>query len=438
MIREIIKRIYWLVPLSNSTKQKIISKIKKLILGMSVEELTSSNNNAFENHDNVEQKYINKILQIPLNSDEFVPLSEKNYERKQEDPKILGYYLPQFYPFKENDEWWGKGTTEWTNVSKAVPQYLEHYQPRLPGELGFYDLRLKENIERQIELAKIHGIYGFCYYYYWFNGKRLLEKPLDKFVENKDLDFPFCLCWANENWTKRFDGTNTDVIMEQPNTIESYQKFIEDLALYMKDERYIEVQGKKLLIIYRPSFIPDFKEVLSYWRDFVKKELNKDLYIMAVKENTADLPLLDLGFDGVSEFHPGTLYRFCKDITAHMTYVRDDFRGQILDYKDIVENKKYFEYKTDKLYRAIMPMWDNTARRNNKGMIFQGATPDLYKTWLKDIIKESKEDGTLDDNILFVNAWNEWAEGTYLEPDRKYGYAYLQATKEAVEESRNL
>lgn len=384
----------------------------------------------------IKDKYIDQILSIPNKSKEFVELPFAKYEREDNDAKVIAYYLPQFYPFKENDEWWGKGTTEWNNVCRAVPQYVGHDQPRLPGELGFYDLRLKENLERQVELAKDNGVYGFAYYYYWFDGKRLLDKPLDMLIENKDIDMPFCLCWANENWTKRFDGTNQDVIMEQPNTVESYKDAIHDMINYLKDERYIKVNGKKLLIIYRPSFIPNFDEVLSYWRICCKNEGVGEIHIMAIKENTADLDLIKLGFNSIGEFHPGTIYKWCKDITSDMEYIREDFAGQILDYKDIVENKKYFKYELPELYRAVMPMWDNTARRNNKGMIFENASPELYKQWLKDVILESKNK-KLEENMVFINAWNEWGEGTYLEPDKKYGYAYLKATKEAVEETRN-
>lgn len=393
-------------------------------------------NNHLSQNQETKNKYISQILKIPEKSkNTYIELSNENFKIEKNDPKILAYYLPQFYPFKENDEWWGKGTTEWNNVCKAVPQYIEHYQPRIPGELGFYDLRLKDNIQRQVELAKMYGIYGFCYYYYSFDGKRLLDKPLDLLVKNKDIDMPFCLCWANENWTKRFDGTNQDVIMKQSNTVESYKNVIIDIVKYMKDDRYLTINNKKLLVIYRPSFIPDFKEVLEFWRKYCISNGIGDIYIMAVKEHTAELDLLKLGFDGISEFHPGTIYRHCKDITDEMEYIRNDFEGQILDYKDIVDNRKYFKYNTEKLYRSVMPMWDNTARRNNKGMIFEKSTPELYKKWLTDILIESKNKD-LDESIVFVNAWNEWGEGAYLEPDKKYGYAYLQKTKEALEASR--
>lgn len=193
-----------------------------------------------------------------------------------------------------------------------------------------------------------------------------------------------------------------------------------------------------MITVYRPSLMPEPEKVLNYWREYCLEQEIGELYIIAVKENMTNLDLLGLGYDAVSEFHPGTVYTNCKNITQDIDYVRDDFAGEVFDYKDLVENQRYFKYDLPKLYRAVMPMWDNTARRNNKGMIFQGATPALYKQWLKDVIKEGENRLDLDDQMVFINAWNEWGEGAYLEPDKRYGYAYLQATKEAVEESRRL
>lgn len=384
------------------------------------------------------ENYINQILHIPdaPDSSVCVPLTDKEYVRQNGDAKIIAYYLTQFHPDAHNEEWWGKGTTEWNNVMRAVPQFVEHYQPRLPGELGCYDLRIKDNMKRQIELAKMYGVYGFSFYYYWFDGERLLEKPLEAFLENKDLDFPFSLCWANENWTRKFDGTNEGILMNQPKSLSSYQNVITDIARFLTDKRYIQINGKKLLTVYRPSLMPDARVVLDYWRTYCRENGLGELYIIAVKENTVETDWLEKGFDAVSEFHPGTVYQNCQNITNELTYIRPDFGGEVFSYEDIVRNQKYFRYNYKKLYRAAMPMWDNTARRNNKGMIFHGATPQLYKRWLKDIIQEQKERDDLDDSLIFINAWNEWGEGAYLEPDKRYGYAYLEATKEAVEESR--
>lgn len=350
---------------------------------------------------------------------------------------MIAYYLPQFHPTPENDAWWGKGVTEWNNVSRAVPQYVGHYQPRLPGELGYYDLRIKENISRQVELAKLYGVFGFSFYYYWFDGARLLDKPLDMFVDSPEIDFPFCLCWANESWTRRFDGSCGEILMKQSETVESYRAFINSVIRYMKDPRYIRVDGRPVLIIYRPSFIPECSETLSYWRECCINAGVGNPYIIGVKEHTWNEDLLAHGFDAQSEFHPGTVFKHCERIDAKIDFVQPNFGGVVMDYEDIVKGKKYFKYNYEKLYRAAMPMWDNTARRDNKGMIFHGASPELYKHWLIDIFKESKERKDLEDSFIFINAWNEWGEGAYLEPDKTYGYAYLDATRQAIESVRN-
>ena len=381
-------------------------------------------------------EYVRQVLATPEPSSEFVDLAPDIYERQPGDPLLLAYYLPQFHPTSENDEWWGKGVTEWHNVSRAVPQFVGHYQPRLPAELGQYDLRIVENIARQAELAKIHGVYGFAYYFYWFDGRRLLDKPLDLFLNNPQIDYPFCLCWANESWTRRFDGTSGEVIMYQNESVESYKAFIESVKPYMQDRRYIRVDGRPLLIVYRPSFVPNPPEVLAHWREVCQREGLGNPYIIAVKENTFDGDLLALGFDAQSEFHPGTVFRYCNNITAQLPFVREDFRGLVLDYVDLVKNTKYFKFQARKLHRAVMPMWDNTPRRNNTAMIYHGASPALYKEWLADVLRETRSNPELDSPFVFLNAWNEWGESAYLEPDRRYGYAFLRATREAIEETR--
>jgi hypothetical protein len=224
--------------------------------------------------------------------------------------------------------------------------------------------------------------------------------------------------------------------MNQTESVESYNAFIESVVPYMRDARYIRVENRPLLILYRPSFVPDCKNTLSNWRRHCLDAGIGDPYIIGVKEHTFDADLLSLGFDAQSEFHPGTLFRHCEDISSKIDFVRSDFGGIVLDYCDIVEKKKYFRYNFPKLHRAVMPMWDNTARRDNKGMIFEGSSPELYKQWLEDVFLEVKAREDLKEPFVFINAWNEWGEGAYLEPDKKYGYAYLDATRQAIENVR--
>lgn len=430
---QLVRKVYWKLPFSDETKEAIVGRVRRSI--RNAKQQPNSTANDFV--DTTKDDYIHQILSSakPASS-EYVAESMDHFERKEGDAKIIAYYLTQFHPNPENDEWWGKGVTEWNNVCRAKPQFVGHSQPRLPGELGFYDLRLKENMLRQVELAKNYGVYGFSFYYYWFDGARLLERPLDLFISNPDIDFPFSLCWANESWTRRFDGTCGEILMKQSDSVDSYKTFIESVIPYMQDQRYIKVGGKPLLTVYRPSFIPDCKNVLQHWRNKCNEAGVGDIHIVGVKEHTWEHDLLAIGFDAQSEFHPGTLFKHCSDITHSIKFVQPKFEGLVLDYEDIVVNKKYFKYNYDRLYRAVMPMWDNTARRDNKGMIFHKSTPALYKNWLQDVIVEANERTDIEDKLIFINAWNEWGEGAYLEPDREYGYAYLQATRDAVESSR--
>lgn len=431
MLYNLLYKTYLILPLPRKWKDQFILSIRK-IWPKPEEKLVFRK----VTKNDLANQYIQQVLSIPYKTKEYVELAEDVYERQASDPLLLAYYLPQYHPTPENDQWWGRGVTEWHNVSRAVPHYPGHYQPRLPGELGYYDLRLTENISRQIELARTHGIYGFAYYYYWFDGKRLLDKPLDAFLNDKNLDFPFCLCWANESWTRRFDGSSGEIIMHQSESVESYRAFIESVKPYFADSRYIRVQGRPVLIIYRPSFVPDSLNVLSYWRTFCQEAGLGNPYIIGVKENKFERDLLTLGYDAQSEFHPGSVFRYSRKITNQFHFMHDSFKGMILDYEDLVKNKRYLNLKARKLYRAIMPMWDNTPRRINSPMIYEGASPELYKEWLEDILRETRENGELDAPFVFVNAWNEWGESAYLEPDRRYGYAYLQATREAIEETR--
>lgn len=431
---EKLKDIYWNNKIMKSDdKEKVFYFIKKVIRG--------SNKQKYFTND-VLKEYKDLILNIQMPSTSYQEMQSENYLREDTDTKLLAYYLPQFYPTPYNDKWWGKGTTEWRNVSKGMPQFVGHYQPRLPGELGFYDLRLIENIERQVELAKYFGIYGFCFYYYWFDGKRLLDLPVELFFNSK-IKFPFCFCWANENWSKQWFGTSEEALIVQSQDVNSYKKFITSITPYIIDDRYMSIDNRKILVIYRPKSIPNINEILEYWRDFVKKETGYDLYLIAAMNDKYDvyseINFIEKGFDAISEFCLGPQREFLKDISATKNFVCSEFYGNVYDYKDFVENKKYFLRDFSKLFRAITPMWDNSARKVNKGIVFDGSTPELYQKWLEDIILETKDKynkNLLDENLIFINAWNEWSEGAYLEPDLKWGYGYLNTTLNAILNTR--
>lgn len=353
---------------------------------------------------------------------------------KSDDIKLIAFYLPQFHLFKENENWWGRGFTEWTNVTKAIPQFIGHHQPQLPIDVGFYDTRLVETQKRQIELAKQYGIYGFCFHHYWFSGKRLMERPVDIFLENiQDLDFPFCLCWANENWTRRWDGMENDVLIAQNHSPENDIEFIKDIQKYINDKRYITVEGKPLIIIYRPQILPDAKATFERWREYCRKSGIGEIYLVGAKSFGFDKQA-EFGMDAAVEFPPHTMK--CPDITKSINILNPEFKGQVFDYGYFVNEKKYLNGAMEKTFKTVSPAWDNTARKPNNPSIFHGSTPALYGKWLKDCIEYTKNNLNKSEQFVFINAWNEWAEGAHLEPDRKYGYAHLQETANAVIETR--
>jgi hypothetical protein len=352
-------------------------------------------------------------------------------------PKVVAFYLPQFHPFPENDEWWGRGFTEWTNVSKAQPQFVGHYQPRLPGELGFYDLRLPDVMKRQIELAKHCGLGGFCFHYYWFGGKRLLERPIEDFLKNKsaDYDFPFCLCWANENWTRRWDGDESDVLMAQQHSDEDNLKVFEDLLRFFRDSRYILVDGKPMITIYRPGIILSLSSLIKTWRAAAVEAGFEGIYIVATNSFGFDDPGA-IGFDALVEFPPHGLATAV--LNSEFEMLNDNFAGNVHDYQQVVEfsvarlDKLKQMDNTNGYFPTVMMGWDNEARKPGKSNIFHDATPKKFYNWLSEAIDFSKEKNSEAERFVFVNAWNEWAEGTYLEPDRHFGYAYLNAVASAL------
>ncbi len=348
------------------------------------------------------------------------------------DPRLIAFYLPQYHPIPENDRAWGKGFTEWRNVGKSRAYFDGQYQPRLPGELGYYDLRLPEIMEQQAALAKEHGIHGFCYYYYWFNGKRLLNLPLDNMLALKRPDFPFCFCWANENWTRRWDGMEREIIVGQNHTPEDDIAFIRFIMPALEDPRYIRVDGKPLLLIYRSELFPDPAASIERWRNEARSAGIGDLFLVRCEGFDPYTNPESIGFDASYEVPTFILPDELKFEDRESLNVSPEFTGRIYDYKKIVDwycHRPEAEYRR---YRGPMLAWDNTPRHGKNALVFHGATPELYGQWIEDSLAHARRRFRGEERLVFVNAWNEWAEGSYLEPDLKFGHGFLEATRAAV------
>lgn len=345
------------------------------------------------------------------------------------DALLVAFYLPQFHPTPENDAWWGKGFTEWANVARARPLFKGHYQPHLPGELGFYDLRLKEVQARQAALARGYGIGAFCFYFYWFRGQRLLELPIRQYLENQELTLPFCLCWANESWSRRWDGSVGDLLLAQSHSEDDDLAFIEHVAQYMRDPRYLRVHGRPVLLVYRPSLMPDAHATAVRWRNWARREGLGDLYLIYPQSFDVRDPAT-FGFDAATEFPPNLSVP--RVLTSQIQPSNPDFSGAVYDWRTLVERSRQYSNPEYKLFRGVCTAWDNSPRREQGASVFVNSNPDGYREWLTNALIDTK--GRLPENerLVFVNAWNEWAEGAHLEPDVRYGYAWLKATRDAL------
>jgi 2-polyprenyl-3-methyl-5-hydroxy-6-metoxy-1,4-benzoquinol methylase len=337
-------------------------------------------------------------------------------------PRALAFYLPQFHPIAENDEWWGKGFTEWTNVTRTQPLFPGHYQPHVPGELGYYDLRLPEVREAQAELARTHGISGFVYYHYWFHGKRLLERPFDEVLASGSPDFPFALCWANEEWTRNWDAQTGRVLMPQKFSDEDDLAHIRWLLTAFADDRYIKIDGRPLMLIYRPARLPDSRRTAEIWRTEAQKAGFPDLYLCWV-ESWGQPPggPEAVGLDATVGFMPSLgdqVFTPVEGVRGH----------RILDYESSAVNLLLQPNPPWKRFPSVMVGWDNTARRPYGATIFTGATPEAYGRWLEQAVR-SVSHVREEENYLFIVAWNEWAEGNHLEPDQHFGRAFLETTR---------
>ncbi len=356
--------------------------------------------------------------------------------------RAIAIHLPQFHPFSENDEWWGKGFTEWTNVTKAKPQFKEHYQPHLPADLGFYDLRLEESRTAQAKLAKEHGIYGFCFYHYWFNGKRLLNRPLDDMLASKKPDFPFMYCWANENWSRNWDGGFDKLLIEQKYSVEDDEEHMTYLCQHVfSDSRYIKVDGRPVFAVYKAELFPDARQTTAIWNKVAEQAGFPGIYLIRMESLHDRTDPGEIGFDAAAEFQPEwsnmpERLPAEKTMFERLTGKKDADHPysihRVFAYKSLVEKALQKKWPPYKLYPCVTPGWDNTARRQKNAVIFTGSTPELYGSWLHETIKKFKPYSN-EENFVFINAWNEWAEGNHLEPCQKWGTAYLEQTKLAVQ-----
>lgn len=352
--------------------------------------------------------------------------------------RTVAVHLPQYHPIPENDKWWGKGFTEWTNVAKSNPRFANHYQPHLPADLGFYDLRLPQTLNDQAALAKDHGIFGFMFYHYWFSGKRVLEKPIENYFEDKAIDFPFMLCWANENWTRRWDGRENDILLSQEYSAEDDKRHFKTLLPYFLDDRYIRINDKPVFVIYRTELFPDIVKTTEIWRQEALKSGVGDLYLIRVESFKSGVIPADIGFDASMEFQPNWASLPKRYLPGKGKRAVDKLLGRkrfylkdkIYSYSDLIENSLSSPRASYLKYPTVTPMWDNSARRAENATIFTGSSPSLYEYWLKESISRF-ESPTPEENLVFINAWNEWAEGNHLEPCQKWGRAYLEATKRA-------
>lgn len=361
--------------------------------------------------------------------------------------KIIAYYLPQYHPFKENNQWWGTGFTEWTNVGKAKKYFKNHYQPKVPKDLGYYDLRIPEVRAKQAELAKEAGVDGFCYWHYWFgNGRRLLEMPFNEVLKSGEPDFPFCLGWANESWKAKvwdFNSTKRDrTLIEQlyPGDQDYKDHFYEILDAF-KDNRYMRKNNKPIFVIYKPFLIPDVKNLIEIWNELAKIEGVEGIHFIGHTEKSSNIEsILNMGFNAVNVVRNGEYAhnrKLLKKILIPTILYKLFKRPLKISYALMI---KYFvqnEEKASNVYPSIIPNWDHTPRSGHKGSVFHNSTPELFADHVKDvfnIVKDKEEE----DKIIFLKSWNEWGEGNYMEPDLKFGKKYIEVLGKLRTELNNI
>jgi lipopolysaccharide biosynthesis protein len=347
--------------------------------------------------------------------------------------RLIAFYLPQFHPIPENNLWWGEGFTEWTNVAKARPLFKGHYQPHLPADLGFYDLRVRETRLHQAELAMRYGIEGFCYWHYWFAGRRILERPFTEVLDSRQPDFPFCLAWANQTWSGIWHGSPNRILIEQTYPgIDDYEKHFYALLPAFSDPRYMNVGGRKIFIVYNLRNFPGLGDFIACWRKLASKNGLGGLYLVGVKD--APWNKEPQGFDAFTnnftvqllERRQNKIVRRGRDFLNRLKR-----RPSVYSYESFIDTIFPQETRKKNYLPCVIPNWDNTPRSGSRGVVLHNATPELYQRHLRealDIVDEKQAD----EKIVFVKSWNEWAEGNYLEPDQRWGHRYLETTAEAI------
>lgn len=355
--------------------------------------------------------------------------------------RLIAFYLPQFHPVPENDEWWGAGFTEWANVVKARPLFRGHHQPHLPADLGFYDLRLPEARAAQADLARRYGVGAFCYYHYWFHGRRLLGRPFDEVLRSGAPDLPFCLCWANESWTRAWDGAERQVLVGQRYSPADDLAHVRWLLPAFADPRYVRVGGRPLFLIYRAKHLPDVRRTLDAWRDEARRAGAGELFLCRVESYPDERgDPRALGFDAAVGFAPDRLASR-NTVRSKLAALRARARSvlttgrdnhlRIYDYATVVRQSLAAGVPPYPYLPCAAPSWDNTARRKVDGLVVRGSTPALYEGWLRAVAAQAMRNPP-GQRLAFVNGWNEWAEGNHLEPDARFGHGYLEATRRVV------
>jgi hypothetical protein len=377
-------------------------------------------------HESSVAREVKRFSSAGLDFEERKPLPTTAIRRA----KVLAYYLPQFHEFPENDEWWGKGFTEWTNVARGSPRFKDHYQPRVPRDLGFYTLDAAV-MRQQIQMAVEAGLFGFIFYFYWFDGRRLMERPLNMFLADASLQIPFCLMWANENWSRRWDGSENEVLISQNYRKGDDNALIDAFVEAFRDPLYIRLGGRPLLMIYRPGIIPDCERVVAAWRALFKERSGEDPIII-MSQSFNDHDPAKYGLDGAIEFPPHKLVGGLPTQNKQLSYLDVDADAHVYSYDDVSNYSINEPRPRFPLIKTVVPSWDNDARRQGAGLVIHGSNPKKYQHWLEQLIVQSTENEFFGERLVCVNAWNEWAEGAYLEPDLHFGSAYLNATSRAV------